>query len=184
MNNLFNLFHGSEDNDFLATNIELPLAFRTYVSMEHNTRIIKSDYILRAGSHHGFGINALFAYRLNQELSTTGNTAERIRGLRTSNLAVLTANPHNIGAIIQCMPANCDAARIIEYAFPGSKSGQFEKSDFAYFVKNSDKPLKDKPTESLVLIADIFSILQRCNRIEPDSKLQKKLDAVKAAAIS
>jgi len=181
MNNLFNLFHGSEDNVLLATNIELPLTFRIRSSKEHNTRAIKSEYILRTGSHHGFGMNALMAYRLYQELSVTGNTVEKIKELQNCNLEVLTANPHNIGAIIQCMPKDCDAAHIVELAYPGSIYGQFEKSDFAYFVKNNDKLLEDKPTASLLLIADIYSVLQHCNRYEADGKLQKKINAVYAA---
>lgn len=184
MNNLFNLFHGSEDNDFLAASVELPLTFRIHNGKEHNTRTIKSEYILRTGSHHGFGMNALMAYRLYQELSVAGDTSEKIKELQNCNLEVLTANPHNIGAIIQCMPKNCDATRIIEFAYPGSVYGQFEKSDFAYFAKSNDKPLKDKPTASLLLIADIYSVLQRCNRYKADDKLQKKIDAVYYSAVT
>lgn len=184
MNNLFNLFHGCVDNDFFASSIELPLAFRIHEGGEHNTRTIKSEYILKAGSHHGFGMNALFAYRLCQELSGGGNTVERIRDLQHSNLEVLTSNPHNIGSIIACMPKGCDAARIVEFAFPGSKYGQFDKSDFAFFAKNVDKPLKEKPGAGLLLISEIFTTLQKCNRIEPDKALSKKIITVAEAAHS
>lgn len=181
-NYLFNLQHGCEDNDFFAAKVELPLAFRIHEGAEHNTRTIKSEYILKAGSHHGFGLNALFAHKLYQELSTPGNTANRIRELRSCNLETLTSNPHNIGAIMRCMPNGCDAARVIEFAYPGSQYGEFDKSDFAFFVKNSDKTLKEKPTPSLLLIAEIYTILQRCNRIEPDNKLAKKIATVVSAA--
>lgn len=185
MNNLFHLTHGCIDNDIFAASIELPLAFRIYNDgTEHNTRTIKSEYILKAGSHHGFGMNALFAYRLYQELSSSGNSVERIQALRKSNLEVLTNNPHNIGSIVACMPKGCDAARIVELAFPGSQYGQFEKSDFAFFAKNVDKSLKGKPSASLLLISEIFTALQRCNRIEPDNKLSKKIIAVAEAANS
>lgn len=185
MNNLFNLYHGSEDNDFFAAQIELPLTFRTRKNgEEHNTRTIKSDYILRTGSHHGFGLNALLAHKLYSDLSGPGSSSDRLQSMRNSNLEVLTSNPHNIGAITQCMPKGCDQIRMIEFAFPGSQYGSFEKSDFAFFIKNADKPLTDKPDSGLLLIAEIYSILQRCNRIEADSKLQKKLDAVFAAAQS
>ena len=185
MNNLFHLNHGCLDNDIFAASIELPLAFRIHNDgTEHNTRTIKSEYILKAGSHHGFGMNALFAYRLHQELSGSGNTVERIQALRKSNLGVLANNPNNIGSIIACMPKGCDAARIIEFAFPGSQNGQFEKSDFAFFAKNVDKSLKEKPSASLLLISEIFTILQHCNRIEPDNKLQKKIVTVAEAAHS
>ena len=183
MNNLFNLFHGSEENDFFAAKIELPLTFRIHEGKDHNTRTIKSEYILRTGSHHGFGLNALLAYRLYQELSAAGNSVEKIRELQASNLEVMTANPHNIGAIMHCMPKGCDAARLIEFAYPGSKYGNVEDSDFGFFLKSNDKPLKKTPTASLLLIAEMYEILQKCNRIEADSKLQKKLDAVIARNI-
>jgi hypothetical protein len=185
MNNLFNLYHGSEDNDFLATQIELPLTFKTRKNSEdYNTRTVKSDFILRTGSHHGFGLNALLAHKLYHDLSGAGNSSDRLKALHNSNLEVLTSNPHNIGAITQCMPKNSDQIKMIEFAFPGSQYGSFEESDFAFFIKNADKPLTDKPNSGLLLIAEIYAILQRSNRIEADDKLQKKLNAVIAAARS
>lgn len=184
MNNLFNLFHGCVDNDFFASSIELPLAFRIHEGGERNTRTIKSEYILRAGSHHGFGMNALFAYRLFQELSDGGNSIERVHNLRHSNLEVLTSNPHNISAITSCMPKGCDATRIVKLAFPDSQYGQFDKSDFAFFAKNVNRPLTERPGAGLLLISEIFTALQKCNRIEPDKALNKKIIAVTVAAHS
>lgn len=187
MNNLFSLTHGNEENDFLAAKIEVPIAFRIHKNSKkgksHNTRTVKGDYILRTGSHHGFGINALFAYRLYQDLSETGSSIERLEWLHACNLEALTSNPYNLSAIVQCMPKGSDAVRMIEFAYPGSLRDdyEFEKSDFAYFVKSSNKPLKGRPGSGMVLIADIYTVLQRCNRIKPDEKLQKKLEAIRTA---
>ena len=184
MTNLIHLIHGCEDNEILAAQTELPLTFRIDEGKEHNTRTIKSEFILRTGSHHGFGLNALFAHRLYQDLTAAGNTTERVKELQHSNLEVLTANPYNIGAIIACMPKGCDAARLLEFAFPGSSENQdFKKSDFYYFAKSNDEAkLKEKPTASLILLAEIFETLQKCNRIEANEKLQEKIDAITVRA--
>ena len=183
MNNLFKLNHGREDNDLLAAQIEVPLTFRVHqAGQKHNARTIKSEYILRTGSHHGFGLNALFAYRLYQDLSMTSNSIERIKGLQTCNLKDLASNPHNISAILQYIPKNSDAASLVEHAYPSAQYGDFNKSDFSFFVKNSNKQLEGEPGSGLLLIAEIYTILQLHNRIEPDNKLQKKIDAVIAAS--
>ena len=71
---------------------------------------------------------------------------------------------------------------MIELAYPGTQYGDFNKSDFSFFVKNSNKQLEGEPGSGLLLIAEIYTILQLHNRIEPDNKLQKKIDAVIAAS--
>ena len=182
MNNLFKLNHGREDNDLLAAQIEVPLTFRVHqAGQKHNARTIKSEYILRTGSHHGFGLSARFAYRLYQDLSASGNSIDRMKGLHTCNLEALASNPHNISAILQYIPKG-DIAKMIELAYPGAQYGDFNKSDFSFFVKNSNKQLEGKPGSGLLLIAEIYTILQLHHRIEPDNKLQKKLDAVITAS--
>lgn len=182
LNKLFNLMPGCKDNPIFAAEIELPFAFRIHEGSGDNTRTIKSEFIIKAGSHHKIGLNALFAYRLYQDISFGGNTIEIIKDLQESNLAILYDNPNNIAAIANCMPKNSDARRLIEFAFPEAENGSYAKSDFYYYAKNSSRSLSGKPGPGLQLIGEIYAILQRHNRIESSEELAKKLIAVAEAA--
>jgi|GEM_PF-1793275 hypothetical protein len=190
-NSLFSFRHDNtlEKNDHIAAQVELPLTFRIHDGQEHNTRTIKTSYILSNGSHHGFDLSALLAYRLDQEISGNKNSSSVLTDLKDkeSNLVILAKNPNNIAAILSCLPASSDAAKFIKLAFPEGANGNKEKSDFFFFSKNckiGEYKFKRSPSESMILIMKIYESLQRCNRIEVSSKLQEKLDMVTLRAFT
>ncbi|MBR6811635.1 hypothetical protein IKM56_04360 [Candidatus Saccharibacteria bacterium] len=173
---LFNIMPlPNKDAMIIAANLELPFIVRPKNPENENKSTVKTEYILKNGSHHGRGLEVLFAHEYEKYYKQVLNSITILKTVRESNFAILAKDPGNIAAIMGNFPASADCARTLEIAF-GKENCQIDKNNvFAYFSKKNERIELKEITPSHTLIAEIFDMLQRCNRIEPSEELAKKM---------
>ena len=176
---LFNIMPlSNKDAMAIAANLELPLILRIQAPQSENKNTVKTEYILKNGSHHGHGLGVLFAYKFNNYCNQTLSSSEMVKAIRSGNFPILAQTPGNIGAILEYLPENCDASRMLRLTFGEEACCKAKNNVFAYFAKSNDKVELKEITQSHILIAEIFDMLQRCNRIEASDKLAEKINYV------
>ncbi len=173
---LFNIMPlPNKDAMIIAANLELPFIVRLKNPESENKNTVKTEYILKNGSHHGRGLEVLFAHEYEKYCKQVISSVTILKAVRESNFVILAKDSGNIAAIMGNFPANADCARMLEIAF-GKESRQADKNNaFAYFSKKNERIELKEITPSHILLAEIFDMLQRCNRVEPSEELAKKM---------
>lgn len=168
----------NKEAETIANSLELPLIVRIPGVKSKNRKPPKTSYILGSGSHHGYGLETLFAREIEKYCSDKLSSVVFLDTIKNSNLRILANDPGNIAAILERLPGKGDAASLIKIAFGDSCSIKPKGDAFSYFSKSNDKVELETITVSHILLAEIYKMLQAANRIDPTEKLAAKIEYI------